>query len=188
MTENKPPADLMRRTLRDGEVELRPLVARDAGELFMMTDRHRATLRQFMAWVDQTTSVADMNYYILSLDGFWKAGITYGVHEGGSLWGTVGFHHTDMRHDKAEIGYWLSPDAHGRGLGTRSVRMAIEAAYQYTSVNRIEAKIAPENIASRKLVEKLGFQFEGVERQGVRFGKNDHRDNRIYSLLRADFS
>lgn len=176
----------MRRNLSDGEVVLRPLVVRDAGELFMLADSHRAYLRQFMTWVDKTTAVADVNYYILTLDGFWKAGIAYGVYEGESLKGTVGFHHADMRHDKAEIGYWLSPNAQGRGLGTRAVRLALEAAFQFTTVNRIEARISPSNLASIRLVEKLGFQPEGLERQGIKFGADDYRDHRMFSLLRGE--
>jgi ribosomal-protein-serine acetyltransferase len=175
----------MRRVLDDGEVVLRPLVVRDAGELFLLCDKHRALLRPTMTWVDRTTAIADMKYYILTLDGFWKAGITYGIFENGELMGTVGFHHSDMRNDKTEIGYWLAPPCHGRGLGTRCVRLALEAAFRFTSVNRIEAKIQPDNKPSIKLIEKLGFVFEGRERQGIKFAQ-EYKDHMVYSLLRQD--
>ena len=175
---------MMRRILHDGELSLRPLVARDAGELFLLTDRHRNELRKFMNWVDSTTAISDVTYYILSLDGFWKSGISYGIFEDHRLHGTIGFHHADVRNERTEIGYWLAPPCHGRGLGTRALKLAVEAAFQYTSVYRIEAKIQAPNLSSVRIVEKLGFQLEGVERGGVKFG-SEYRDHRVYSLLRS---
>ena len=59
----------MGRVIDDGDLLLRPLVARDAGELFMLADTHRQALRRYMSWVDNTTAVADMSYYILTLNG-----------------------------------------------------------------------------------------------------------------------
>ena len=175
----------MGRVIDDGDLLLRPLVARDAGELFMLADTHRQALRRYMSWVDNTTAVADMSYYILTLNGFWKAGITYGILEGEKLRGTVGFHHSEMRNNRAEIGYWLSPNHHGRGLGTRAVQLALEAAFRYTNVNRIEAKVHPDNAPSIRLLSKLGFLFEGIERQGIKLG-NRYQDHRVYSLLREE--
>lgn len=179
------PDDLMRRILSDGEITLRPLVVRDSGEIFLLTDQYRSELRKTMTWVDRTTAAADVNYYILTLDGFWKSGLTYGILEEETLTGTVGFHHSDMRNNRTEIGYWLAPPFQRRGLGSRAVKLALEAAFQYTSVHRIEAKIQPSNKASIRLIEKLGFQFEGIERQGIKSG-TDYWDHRVYSLLRAE--
>jgi RimJ/RimL family protein N-acetyltransferase len=178
---------MMRRTLSNGDITLRPLVARDAGDLFMLVEQHRGVLRKYMNWVDRTTAAADVNYYILTLDGFWKAGLTYGVMLEDAIAGTVGFHHADLRNDRTEIGYWLAPPFHGRGIASRAVDLALDAAFQFTSVNRIDAKVYPDNKASIKLLEKLGFYYEGLERDGIKFG-SDYRDHRIYSLLRRDNS
>lgn len=185
MSEKEVPADLLRRVLTDGDIELRPLVARDAGELFLLTDSNRAELRRYMTWVDRTTAVADMSYYILTLDGFWKCGLTWAIIEAETLIGTVGFHHSDLRNNRTEIGYWLGPAFQGRGVGRRAVHLALQAAFQYTNVHRIEAKIHPKNRASLRLVDKLGFTFEGTEREGIKFA-NQYVDHRVYSLLRTD--
>lgn len=176
----------MRRTLSHGDITLRPLVARDAGELFMLIEQHRSSLRRFMNWVDNTTAAADVNYYILSQDGFWKTGLTYGIIWEEELVGTVGFHHADLRNDRSELGYWLAPPFQRRGIAGRAVDLALDAAFHFTSVNRVDAKVQPDNNSSIKLLERLGFVFEGVERGGVRFGK-EYRDHRIYSLLRGDY-
>lgn len=175
----------MRRLLADDALVLRPLVARDAGELYMLLDRHRDLLSRYMNWLPQTRSANDLNFYILKLDGFWRSGITYGIFENDQMLGTVGFHQSDHRNSRTEVGYWLAPPFHNRGIGTRSVRLALETAFNLTDVHRIEAKIQPDNRASIRLVEKLGFQFEGLEREGVRFDSG-YRDHRIYSLLRGE--
>ena len=52
----------MRRVLNAGDLVLRPLVARDAGELFMLADAHRKALGQFMTWLDRTKAVADVSF------------------------------------------------------------------------------------------------------------------------------
>ena len=177
----------MRRTLSHGDITLRPLVARDAGELYLLIEEPRPSLRRFMNWVDNTTAAADVNYYILTLDGFWKAGISYAIVVDDEMLGTVGFHHADLRNERIEIGYWLAPSFHGQGFASRAVDLVLDAAFQYTSVNRVEAKVQPDNKASIKLLEKLGFVFEGVERGGIKFGR-EYRDHRIYSLLRGDYT
>ena len=140
-----------------------------------------------MTWVDKTTAIADMSFYIASLDGFWKAGLTYGVLEGETLLGTVGFHHTVMRNKKTELGYWLAPPYHGRGIATRAVKCAVNAVLRYTDINRIEAKIQPTNLASLKLVKKLGFTYEGLEREGVKT-TDAYWSHKVFSLLRGDLS
>ena len=91
-----------------------------------------------------------------------------------------------MKNNKTEIGYWLAPPFHGRGLGSRAVKLALDAAFNFTSVNRVEAKIQPDNRASIKLVKKLGFTFEGLEREGVKF-PDRYVDHQIHSLLRSEY-
>lgn len=165
---------------------LRALVARDAGELFMLVDAHRGALRNWLPWVDGTTAVADMNYYILSLTGLWKSGITLGIFEDETLCGTVGFHRGDHRHQRAEVGYWLAPPFQGRGLAFRAVRMVLRGLATQTQIQRVEARVQASNKRSLTLLKKLGFQFEGIERSGLRYGK-EFRDHHVYSLLRAEF-
>lgn len=165
---------------------LRPLVGRDAGELFMLVDAHRGALSPWLPWVVATKAVADSTYYIFSLTGFWKVGLAFGVFVGNELAGTVGFQQGDERNQKVEIGYWLAPPFHRQGLGRRAVKLALGAAFQHTTTHRVVARVQAENRPSIALLEGLGFFFEGVERQGLKFPEG-HRDHRVYSLLRPEF-
>lgn len=165
---------------------LRPLVGRDAGEHFMLVDSHRVSLGRWLPWVPATKAVADSSFYILSLTGFWKTGLAFGIFVRDELAGTVGFQNGDERNQKVEIGYWLAPPFHRRGLGQRAVTLALGAAFAHTTAHRIAARVQPENLASIALLERVGFVFEGTERQGLKFA-DGHRDHRVYSLLRPEF-
>ena len=148
----------MRRVLTDGDLVLRPLVARDAGELFMLADAHRTTLRRFMTWLDRTTAVADVSFYILNLDGFWKNGLTYGIFQDDTLLGTVGFHNADHRNDKAEIGYWLAPPFWGQGLATEAGHALVSWLEESCGAKQFTSGYFADNPASGRVLEKLGFR------------------------------
>ncbi len=165
---------------------LRPLVGRDSGELFALIDDHRTELSRWLPWVHQTLAIADSKLYILSQTGLWKSGLVLGIFWHQELVGTVGFQRGNERHHRAEIGYWVAPPAQGRGLARKAIKLAITRLMSETPIYRLEARIQPDNRASLKVLKVLGFQFEGVERGGLRFGTS-YRDHQVYSLLRPEF-
>ena len=171
----------------DGVVTLKPLVARDAGELYLLVSENRKGLGMYMPWVHNTQSIADMSFYIASLTGFWEGGHTYGIYTQEELRGTIGFHAGSRRHHCCDVGYWLTPSSQGKGLGSRSLALALEVVFEHTDVYRMVARIDPKNSASIGLVKKFGFQLEGIARGGSRFGK-EYRDHQVFSLLRTDRS
>ncbi|MGH6986139.1 MAG: GNAT family N-acetyltransferase [Caulobacteraceae bacterium] len=62
----------------------------------------------------------------------------------------------------ANISYWVFPDFRRRGLGVRAVRLLIEAARGVQGLRRIEAHVAPDNLASRRLAQALGLREAGA--------------------------
>ena len=172
---------------KEGSLTLRPLVGRDAGDLYMLVDAHRKELGRWLPWVPATRAVADSSFYIMSLTGFWKTGLSYGIFAKAELAGTIGFQNGDERNERVEIGYWLAPPFQGRGLATQALRTVLSAAFTHTSLHRVEARVQKNNLRSIALLGKLGFQYEGVERQGMKFAEG-RRDHAVYSLLRPEFS
>ncbi len=162
-------------------------MARDAGELYLLIDSHRKPLARWLPWVPATRAVADSTFFIMSLTGFWKTGLSYGIFESDQLVGTIGFQHGDERNEKVEIGYWLAPPFHRRGIATRSLRLALDAGFRHTTVHRVGARVQMDNQPSIGLLEKLGFRYEGVEREGLKF-PDGRRDHGVYSLLRPEFT
>jgi RimJ/RimL family protein N-acetyltransferase len=99
--------------------------------------------------------------------------------------GTVSLVDPDWTHGHAEIGYLVAPARRGRGVGAAMVSLAIEAGFA-AGLFRIIAIVHDENVASQRLVERLGFRREGLMRQhnicaGVR------ADHLLYGLLRPEF-
>jgi RimJ/RimL family protein N-acetyltransferase len=63
---------------------------------------------------------------------------------------------------EAEIGYWLIPEARGRGLVTAAASLLIEWALANLGLDRVELAILPQNLASRRVAERLGATPEGI--------------------------
>ena len=62
-----------------------------------------------------------------------------------------------------EIGWRLMPEYHGKGFATEAGRAAMEFGFNQVGVERLVAVAHPENIASQKVMQRLGMQFAGVE-------------------------
>ena len=75
--------------------------------------------------------------------------------------GMVNYHHREARNEKLEIGYILAPAQQGRGLMTEAVAALVAYCFGELAAHRIEALIHPDNTASIRLVERLGFLCEG---------------------------
>jgi ribosomal-protein-alanine N-acetyltransferase len=60
----------------------------------------------------------------------------------------------------AYAGYWVDGRLAGRGIMPTALAMAVDHAFRYAGLHRIEVNIRPENAASRRVVEKLGFREE----------------------------
>jgi RimJ/RimL family protein N-acetyltransferase len=86
----------------------------------------------------------------------------------------------------AAVGYWLRPEARGRGAATVAVQLIARWVFDELDVQRLELTTAPENVASQRVAERVGFTREGVLR-GLVATKNDgRRDSVMFSLLPTD--
>jgi RimJ/RimL family protein N-acetyltransferase len=102
----------------------------------------------------------------------------------GALLGGVALHHFDPMRDCLEVGYWLIREARGRGLATRSVQAAIDHAFA-SGIYRMEAHVRVGNAASERVLERLGFEREGVKRRYLRHD-GERVDATLFSLLAPD--
>ena len=90
----------------------------------------------------------------------------------------------------ATIGYDLNKNYWGQGIITEALISVIKAAFTIDSLfgilNRIQADTIPGNIASEKVLLKLGFKEEGLRRQSG-FWKNKYHDLKYFGLLKFEF-
>ncbi|MCM3004294.1 GNAT family N-acetyltransferase [Priestia koreensis] len=106
--------------------------------------------------------------------------------ESGETIGTCGFHNYAPRHKRAEIGYELAPSHWGKGLATEAVEALIDHLFSAHQLSRIGAVVFIENVASRTLLQKMGFQEEGVLREYMVQSGVAH-DVIMHAMLRSEW-
>jgi [ribosomal protein S5]-alanine N-acetyltransferase len=88
--------------------------------------------------------------------------------------------------DAFELSYQLyDAGAAGRGYVTEAVQLMVDYLFGAKKQHRIHLVIVQENLASRRIAEKCGFQLEGTVR-GAFFNDGRNQDVLLYSLLRTD--
>ncbi len=102
----------------------------------------------------------------------------------GAILGGCALHHFDPMRDTVEIGYWLFVGSRGRGVATRAVGALVEDAFAQ-GIRRVEAHVRLENTASERVLERLGFEREGVRRRYLRHG-GGYADATIFARLAGD--
>ncbi|APO46106.1 alanine acetyltransferase [Paenibacillus xylanexedens] len=82
----------------------------------------------------------------------------------------------------AYIGYDLDRKNNGRGYTTDAVRLVVDHGFNKLKLHRIEAGAMTHNIASIRVLEKVGFQKEGIARQNVHIN-GKWEDHQILAIL-----
>ncbi|MBW1298024.1 GNAT family N-acetyltransferase [Aquimarina litoralis] len=104
----------------------------------------------------------------------------------GELCGVIGvILQQDVYRKSAEIGYWIGEPFWGNGIASQAVRLITEYGFNSLDLQRIYAGIFEFNIASMKVLEKNGFEEEGIFKNAIfKNGKlyNEHRFYRLKSI------
>jgi [ribosomal protein S5]-alanine N-acetyltransferase len=85
----------------------------------------------------------------------------------------------------AQVGYWIGPEFARRGYMGEALAAVVRHAFTALDLSRVEAACLPENVASRALLERSGFSYEGVARSYLQIGGR-WRDHVLYANLRDD--
>jgi RimJ/RimL family protein N-acetyltransferase len=88
----------------------------------------------------------------------------------------------------ARIGYWVLPEARGRGVATRALRLAADWAFGELGLHRLELDHAVGHEVSCRIAERCGFRYEGTLRGAVfEAGRLDaFRDAHLHARLSTD--
>ena len=105
--------------------------------------------------------------------------------EDGRVIGTVGFVWYSAENRSAELGYSLARDCWNRGYATEALQAVCQEAFASLPLNRLEAQHDLRNPASGRVMEKCGFQREGVLRSRL-LNKGEFVDVALYALLKSD--
>lgn len=98
--------------------------------------------------------------------------------------GSIGvFGKDDVYRKSAELGYWLAEDFWNKGIITRAIKQITDIAFNELDIVRIFAEPYFNNIGSRRVLEKSGFELEGILRKSV-YKNNIYLDSYIYSIIK----
>jgi RimJ/RimL family protein N-acetyltransferase len=103
-----------------------------------------------------------------------------------ALLGDIGVHLHDNRM-QAEIGFTLAPEHQGQGYASEAVRAVLRHLFRVRGLHKVSAECDARNVASARLLERVGFIREGLRREQT-WIKDEWTDDLIYGLLASDYS
>jgi len=98
----------------------------------------------------------------------------------------VGFISHFLSTGETEIGYNIVPHQRNKGYATQAIQIMVDYLFLAKNIERIQAKVDPENVQSWKALEKVGFKREGILRRTF-FCRGKWRDDCIYSIIREEW-
>jgi [ribosomal protein S5]-alanine N-acetyltransferase len=197
------PATLTEPDLLDAPVELRPVQVSHARAWREIKAANSAWLQQ---WEPSTPAApqalspggryvslirqSPIAPYVSTARSRWAARhggpLMWGVHYDGVVAGQLsvfGIAWGSTRSGK--LGYWINERYAGHGIIPTAVAMAVDHCFRVMGLHRLEAGIQPQNAASRRVVEKLGFRDEGVRVREVHID-GAWRDHICYAVTAED--
>lgn len=101
----------------------------------------------------------------------------------GEAAGSIGlFLGSDVYRRSAELGYWLGEPFWRKGIMTKAVQLMCEEAFRRYKLVRIYAEPFSTNLASRGVLEKAGFELEGIKRKSI-FKNGCIQDSYLYAVI-----
>ena len=85
-----------------------------------------------------------------------------------------------------EIGYGIIPNERGKSYCTEAVKIAVDYLFLSKPIARIQAHTNVRNVASQRVLEKAGFEKEGIVRKRI-FVRGEWKDEFLYSILREEW-
>lgn len=172
--------------LKTDRLVLRRVLKQDAEDLYRILGDEEI-MRYFGA--ETYTSIEQMLDMIAWYDYSYRErdAVRFGIALKGTdrLIGTCGFHSWEPTEYRAEVVAVLAKEYWNQGYMTEALRRVMRYGYEEMNLFRIQAKVEPPNIASRKMFENLGFQEEGTLRSFA-YINHEFRDKIVYSRLKTD--
>ena len=163
--------------------QIRELTREDLPELFTVFEINRVRLRQSLSWVDTVPDEAAMAARVETRQR--SGALVCGIFVDGRLAGYLTHNHVETVHRSAAIGYWIDAAHTWRGLMTAAAGAFVRHSFAERGLHRLIIRCAVGNAKSRAVPERLGFRFEGVERDGS-WHYDRFVDVAVYAKLASD--
>lgn len=151
---------------------LEPIVPSIHRKLFRAVEDSRGFLEPWLPWVPYNDSVEASLRYAEACETDWRSGtalrFSIRLRDQPDIVGAITLESISDLHRSGDLGYWLRPTVTGQGLMTEAGMLLLDFAFSRVSFHRIRCAAASENIKSQKVIERLGFQREGIARDAER--------------------
>ena len=167
---------------------LRKMTLDDAQDIFEYAKDEK--ISKWVTWPVHK-SIDDTKKFInFVLDGYKKnkhLGFVAERKDDKKVIGTVGFNEFFYDHDKSEISYTFGTKYWGKGYATEAAKKIVAFGFNELGLNKIQAYVFVPNEASKKVLKKVGMQFEGLSRQARKNLDGKYLDLELYAILKEDF-
>ena len=121
--------------------------------------------------------------YIASIENENEFAIT--LRSDGALVGSIALT-VEAEHDRGQLGYVVGVPYWGNGYATEAGRAVVGHAFEELGLNRVYAFCFSRNVASRRVLEKIGMTHEGT-RRGHSFKWGEHLDEEAFGILASEW-
>jgi RimJ/RimL family protein N-acetyltransferase len=144
-----------------------------------------------MTWCHRDYSLEDCRAFIARCRADWEKGkeFNFAVFDvrDETLLGCIALNRIDRTNLSANIGYWVRQTWARHGVAAAATRLIAEFGLNEVGLQRLEILVPCHNLASQRVAEKIGAQFEGVLRKRVVLNDKTY-DARLYSLVPGDLT
>lgn len=170
----------------DEDILLKEIGLEDVESIFNTIDKERKYLDEWLPFIEVAQEVSYTQSFVENYLDSDQLDLTCVILFKKQFVGIVGLKDTDLDNKKTEIGYWLSELFQHKGIVTKSCKVLINYAFNELKLNRVQIKAAIGNLKSRAIPERLGFNQEGVERDGE-LHRRGFVDLVVYAMLKNDW-
>lgn len=165
---------------------LRHCLPGDGLDVYEAVVRSQNELKQWLPFAQPEPSIEALEKNVLTAyaDFILKKDIRLHIYkkEGDQFIGSTGLHRINWDIPKFEIGYWIDTAHCKKGYITEVVERLTRFAFHHYGAKRVEIRCDPQNLASKRIPEKLGFTLEGIlHNEALSADGKTLRDTCIYS-------
>ncbi len=174
--------------LETERLRLRQVRRSDAADIFRFRGDYQVTRYNFGApykTIEQVEQLIDAINQGFTRRSEFRWGITLKAKDDRVI-GLAGFNYWNQHDRRASVGYDLTQAYWGRGIIPEALAAIIDFGFNSLNLNRVEADCTVENTASVRVLEKLGFRAEGIQREQY-FDEGRFWDLQLFSLLRKEY-
>jgi ribosomal-protein-alanine N-acetyltransferase len=174
--------------LEHGDVRVRLVRKRDASALQQLILSNRAWLRPWEATNPHGPNNFDVKAMIRGLlrQANSMIGLPLVIEYHGQIVGQLNVANILYGSvSSANIGYWISPDAAGKNITPIAVALVSDYLFNEIGLHRVQIDIRPENGPSLRVVEKLGYRYEGKKAAYIHIN-GEWRDHYTFALTAAE--